>query len=228
MTRAKLIQLTQLVIISLLWQGLQYWSYFLNGHPYTRWTFTLLGLILPFLTVIFQTEILLIFTLIPVHKDRIKIFQKVFTFLYVICFIIMLLRAYYYVTITPAWLMMIYYGTYLPFVIISFLYENFHAFKVSTSLFYVAKSFAEVSNLNPEIWKSQYRTYKQLFLLIAVNLFLQWIAVGFWVIGFTSDESLVFPNLMIIGLTGGSSHIIFGNLTILFNLFIQSFYSITK
>ncbi|KAI8892183.1 hypothetical protein BC833DRAFT_612435 [Globomyces pollinis-pini] len=103
----QLYKLICLLTVSLIWQFFVYWAYFLQGHPYTRYTVTFLGAALALCTILFQSTILSHFCISPISKQRICMFQKLFGALSSVTFIVMLIRIPTYATVTPPWLYMV-------------------------------------------------------------------------------------------------------------------------
>ncbi|KAI8894996.1 hypothetical protein BC833DRAFT_602817 [Globomyces pollinis-pini] len=200
-----------MLLISTIWQIILFWSYFLSGPRISHILLTIIGVVLIYLIVIFQTEILSMFLLQTKKKFKVKLFQYTYTGIFTITFVAMICRLCVFPNNSPDWLSKLFTFTYIPCVVIGLIYENFHTVVVVYILYSVSKSFAETTNLNPEIWRSQNRTYFQLCAFASVGLFWTWVSLFGWFMGIggQSETTATFPYLLVIGVSGLGGHIVF-------------------
>ncbi|KAI8893114.1 hypothetical protein BC833DRAFT_609567 [Globomyces pollinis-pini] len=207
-----------LTIVYLIWQIVAFPSYFFGGTLYMTATSATIGLVVTLLTVLGQMEIFKAVCFIHKTKKRMIYLQYCVIGLFGIALIGQIIQFFYIADGIPQWATTLQAFTYIGFMIPNVIYENIHCVFVTYRLYTIAKSYFAVSDLNPEVWKSQYQAYKKLFILVGATLLFTWIGLTLWLSSYYQEQYLTFPNLYVSSLHVGLFHVnfvvlIFGQMT---------------
>ncbi|KAI8901676.1 hypothetical protein BC833DRAFT_617452 [Globomyces pollinis-pini] len=205
-SKSKKTQIFLIILTSglLIWQALTVWYFYLQGPILVEFMFSLLALLLSLMVVMGQTEILNAVLLSPASKRRVTHLRYVFIVLWCVASIVELLKIAYLGMDTPLHKL-----SYMGFFMCVVIYENFHCFFVSSTLYKLADTYSKISRYDKTVWESQKNAYNTLFKLILCTCASDWCAFVLWGLSFSSNGTEKFPSLLVISSYWGMFHIIF-------------------
>ncbi|KAI8899040.1 hypothetical protein BC833DRAFT_587560 [Globomyces pollinis-pini] len=165
---------------SLIWQFLRGWTHYYGDNRWVDVSHHVVIVLLSSLVVYGQMDILKAVSFLRKTKVRITYLQYSYLFLGAMSLIGAGICVPWIDSFPPRWAFTIYIIFYTAHLMAIVLYEGYHFVYISVKLYIISKSFAQTSNLNPEIWKLQKKSYTFLFILVGMTLVSDWTAVILW------------------------------------------------